>query len=50
MLKDAFNIGILVVMNNHMYTFEGCIHGQQSGGPINLELTGVTVKINSPKF
>ena len=39
-LKEALKIGMLVVMNNHMYTFDGRIHRQESGGSIGLELTG----------
>ena len=40
MLKEALKIGMSVVMNNHMYTFDGRIHRQESGGSIGLELTG----------
>ena len=40
MLKEALKIGMSVVMNNHMYTFDGRIHQQESGGSIGLELTG----------
>ena len=39
MLKEALKIGISVVTNNHMYTFDVRIHGQDSGGSIGLELT-----------
>ena len=39
MLKEALKIGMSVVMNNHMYTFDGRIHRQESGGSIDLELT-----------
>ena len=40
MLKKAFKIGISVVMNNHMYTFDDCIHQQDLGGSKGLELAG----------
>ena len=39
MLKEALKIGISVVMNNHIYTFNGRIHRQESGDSIGLELT-----------
>ena len=29
MLKEALKIGMSVVMNNHMYTFDGRIHRQE---------------------
>ena len=40
MLTEALKIGMLVVMNNHTYTFDGKVYRQQSGGSIGLELTG----------
>ena len=40
MLKEPRKIGMLVLMNNHMYMFDGRIHRQESGGSIGLELTG----------
>ena len=40
MLNEALKIGMLVVMDNNMYKFDGRIHRQESGGSIGLELTG----------
>ena len=40
MLTEALKIGMLVVMNNHLYTFNGHTYRQESGGSIGLELTG----------
>lgn len=40
MLTEALKVGMMVVMNNHTYTFNKKVYRQQSGGSIGLELTG----------
>ena len=45
MLTEAFKIGILVVMSNHVYMFDGKMHHQQSGGSVGLELSGNIAKV-----
>eukprot|EP00794_Sanderia_malayensis_P013423 gene13423-14802_t len=40
MLVEALRIGLEVVMENHVYKFDGSIHRQQRGGAMGLELTG----------
>ena len=40
MLSRALRSGLMVVMENHVYCFDGEIRHQQEGGPIGLELTG----------
>ena len=37
MLKEALKIGMAIVINNHIYTFDGCIHRQESGVSIGLK-------------
>ena len=40
MLTEALRVGLKVVMENHVYEFDGEIRQQLSGGAIGLELTG----------
>ena len=40
MLTEALRVGLTVVMENHVYEFDGEIRQQRSGGAIGLELTG----------
>eukprot|EP00794_Sanderia_malayensis_P002694 gene2694-3113_t len=45
MLLEALRIGLGVVMENHVYKFDGRVHWQQRGGAICLELTSNLAQI-----
>ena len=45
MLARAMVVVIDFIMKNHLYTFDGKVYRQVSGGPIGLELTGVLARI-----
>ena len=43
-------IGVLVMMNTHLYTFDGKIYLQQEGGPIGLRSTCAIARIVMNEF
>ena len=45
MLARAMEIAVEFLMTNHLYTFDGKVYRQQSGGPIGLDLTGVLARM-----
>eukprot|EP00794_Sanderia_malayensis_P013422 gene13422-14801_t len=45
MLIEALRIGLEVVMENHVYKFDGRINRQQRGGAIGLALTGSLAQV-----
>ena len=45
MLMEAIKVGLEVVLNNHIYTYDGVNRKQNSGGAIGLQLTGVIANI-----
>ena len=45
MIAYAIEIGIKMVMRNHLYKFNGEVFIQGEGGPIGLELTGAIARV-----
>ena len=45
MVKEAIKIGLSIVLNNHIYTYDGTNRIQKDGGAIGLQLTGVIADI-----
>jgi hypothetical protein len=45
MFTIAMKVTLLLIMENHMYTFDNKIKLQSRGGPIGLQLTGVLAQL-----
>ena len=45
MVGEALRIGLMMVMKNHIYTFDSEVRKQRKGGAIGLQLTGVMAEI-----
>ena len=45
MVALALEIGIKMVMKNHLYRFNNNVYLQREGGPIGLELTGAIARV-----
>jgi hypothetical protein len=44
-LATIVQIGVLVIMNTHLYSFDGKIFIQQAGGPIGLRATCAVARV-----
>ena len=45
MMALAIKLGIVTVMKNHTYRFNGKVYLQEDGGPIGLELSGALARV-----
>ena len=45
LLGKVVEIGVMILMRNHVYQFEGKNRVQREGGSIGLKLTGVVAKL-----
>ena len=50
LLRKVVEIGILVLMRNHLYQFEGKVRVQREGGSIGLAATGVIARIRMGRW
>ena len=45
MIARSMEIAVTIIMENHLYQFDGKVFRQKDGGPIGLEITGVLARL-----